>query len=440
MENNPPTEPPNQADQSDDSVHAPMESNSSQSYIPDAPSAASTDAIQQPVIISPTVIPASAPDVIDSASTPTVAAVVGQTQSEPIAPSLPIAPVVGSQPAEPSSTAPMAPQNPDRKAKKLKLSALILAVVLIFGGGAAAAYKGIVVPNKPANVLKTAIVNSIQQKQGSFVGNLSGSAATSSVAYKASFNGAVDNNAKAVDLHINLTVSGFTFPAEVRLVGGNIYFRVGSLTDLTSLLGSISPSYSALAQSIGSQISNKWFEVDSTLLDETPLKCYLNSNLGVTSDEISMLESQYSAHPFLTIDSTSNDTINNAKAEKFVVSLNDDKAAAYVSGLSSAPELKSLESCAGANNSKDLAKGTSSLADNDTTPLTIWVNKSTKQIVQVSEQSTAQDAKKDNLQASATETFTYGPVSILAPANAEPVTQLISTLEGALGSTKGSTL
>jgi hypothetical protein len=314
--------------------------------------------------------------------------------------------------------------------KFLKGLLIALLAVVIIGGGSAAAYEGVIVPNKPANVLKTSLVNSLQEKEANFSGTVQAQI-NSGIAYKIAYSGAEDSSTKSSDIKLNLTVSGVVFPVEARLVGGNIYIKVGDLSDIASLVKAYSPSASTIVSSLSSQVSNKWFEVDSTLIDEAgSTSCVLNTNLSLTKADVQLLEDQYGKNPFATIDSSSNVTLNGVKTEEFVLSINDNKLAPFAKGLNNLSIVKSLESC---DKGTTPTSETSSLADNDTTPLTIWVNKSTKRIVQISSHSTTQDKSKSGVVASGTVDLNYSPVSITAPQNAEPVTQLISSLETSLG-------
>src|SRR5262245_9196840 len=97
--------------------------------------------------------------------------------------------VVGSETAMPPQSGPTAPGQlppvsnyasntplplPPKKGGKFKKVALVLGAVLIVGGASAAAYVGVILPNKPENVLKQALVNSSQETQVSYKGTVEG--------------------------------------------------------------------------------------------------------------------------------------------------------------------------------------------------------------------------------------------------------------------------
>jgi hypothetical protein len=377
------------------------------------------------------------PDVIESANSAT-------TPVPPVLPTMPEAPVEaappaifvgGDLPAETSTAAAapdVSPQAKPRRRVSFKLKSVAIAVlgVLVVAGGSAAAYAGVIVPNKPANVLKSALLNSLQSKGGTFTGTVQGGPATGTgLAYKATISGASNTSAKAADISTNVTVSGVTFPFEAKLVGGSAYFKLGDLSNLTSLVNAYAPSDASLVKQLSGQISNKWFAVDSTLLNEAGGSCYMNINWTVSKADQTVLENDYAKEPFTTIVSSGSDTVNGQKTEKLVLSIDDDKATTYLNSVQGNLSIvKQLEKC----DKSASSKASNSLADHDKTPLTVWVDKSTKQIVQVSSASTAADAKKDNEKVSATIDFKTGTPTITAPTGAEPVTTLVANLETSL--------
>ncbi len=337
---------------------------------------------------------------------------------------MPPAPGQFSAPQAAYSTGPP-PAAPASKSGLFKKLALVLVAVLVIGGGSAAAYFGAVVPNKPANVLKSALVNSLQQKQTSFTGTLQASSGAGGLALKADVNGASNSTAKTADLQLNLTVSGVSFPVEARLVKDNVYIKVGDLSTIASLLGAYSPDAGSLATTLSDQLSNKWIVIDSTLLDESGASCILNNNWGLTQADIQLLENQYDKNPFVTIQSTASDSVNGHSAEKFVLSINDDKATAYGNSkvLDNLSIVKEIQKCD--KSATSLPDTSTATGDHKTTPITVWVDKSSKRIVKLA----LQDNSSKSATGSFTTTISYAPVSITAPANAEPAVQVLAQIE-----------
>lgn len=342
----------------------------------------------------------------------------------------PLSAVPSSPPLEP--TAPLSPANstvPPVAAKRSIKKPLIISIatIVLLVAAAGAAYAAIIVPNKPSNVLMAALENSLQIKQVSYKGSINLESAGSS--FKVVVTGAQDNTKHASDLNVDLTTSGITLPVEGRVVDKNLYFKVGDLSSINSLISLYAGSEATkITTVLNEQLANKWVVVDSTLLDQAGAGCFLNSNLSLTQADINLLAQQYKQHPFVTIQNSASDVVNGKNVTKYQLSIDDDKAAVYGDGLTNLSMFKSLETCA-----KNAATTTpKNIGDHDKTPLTIWVDKSTKQVVQIASQSTAQDAK-NGTKGSGQITFDYAPVSITAPSGATPALQVLANLEKALG-------
>jgi hypothetical protein len=227
-----------------------------------------------------------------------------------------------------------------------------------------------------------------------------------------------------------MTISGATLSFEARLVDGNIYVKVGDLSTITSLLGAYSPELDAAAKSVNATLSNQWIEIDSTLIKESGASCALDTSRSLTQSDLKLLESQYKLNNFVTIVSTSADTVNGKKVTKMVLSIDDDKASTFSKGLSQLSIVKDLRACA-----KDTKPMTALVpADHDKTPLTVWIDKGTKQVVQISSNSTAADAKNSNLKGTATIGLSYNNVKIPAPTSSKSALQVLTELENTLSS------
>jgi hypothetical protein len=390
----------------------------------------------QPTVDPPTALPtqpASNPEspvtAVDSVSAPTATS----DMTTPVVATPVVGGAMGQIPGQPISGS-VGSMPPKKRRSFLKPLLASLVALVIVGGGVAAAYVGVIVPNKPANVLKTALLNSLQQQQVSFTGSVAGS--DSGLSYKVAINGAEDSATKSSDAQLSITVSGVTFPIEIRLVDQNIYVKVGDLSSITSLINAIDPSDAGLVKSVSSQLSSKWIEIDSTLVNEAGLSCELNTDWTLSKADTTLLTTDYTKEPFTTINSSGGDTVNGQKTEKFNVTIDDNKLAAYSKGLNNLSVVKALNSCQKSGSTTDSNSAgavTDGLADGQKTPLTIWVDKNTKRIVQVGAQSTTGQGQ-DASQVSGVLDFTYGKVSISAPANAESALTLLTSLETTLGS------
>jgi hypothetical protein len=321
-----------------------------------------------------------------------------------------------------------APTSKRRLPKKpLLIGIIALVIVLIIAG---VVYAAVIVPNQPANVLKKALENTVKSPQASFSGTVNFS--SSGLSTKLDLSGAKDADAKAADIQGTATVSGVPISLEARYVNKNAYIKIGDLTPVASLANSFSPDLGSLVTQVNKQTANKWISVDSTLLDESGFSCAINDSWNLTQADINVLETNYDKSQFVTIKSTSNDTVAGQAAKKFVLSLNDDKMSAYIKSLGDLPTLKNAEKCSKNETSNPLGSF-SSVADHDNTPFTIWVSKSDKKIVQVNTSSTAKDKTKDDLTADATFQLKYNKVSITEPKGAVPAVQVLSNVENAIG-------
>ena len=131
----------------------------------------------------------------------------------------------------------------------------------------------------------------------------------------------------------------------------------------------------------------------------------------------------YLNQPFFTVNSQTADTLNSQAEYKMNVTMSHNLAQKYVAGLSNLNAFKSYAQCTGAKPSTSHA----TTVDNQTTPLTIWVNKSTNRIDKIETVGTAQ-AAKNGTSGTLDATISYANVNVQAPTQAIPVTQLIAQL------------
>src|SRR5665213_513962 len=438
---------------------------SAEPVVSDSNNVSPDEAYQPQVVVSPDVMPgpaAPAAPVMPTTVAPAPGAVTTGDFSAPAAPAAqpPQPPLPGQFTAAPPPAygtpgGPMPVQPAPKKSRSFKKLIIALAAVLVIGAGSAAAYVGIVVPNQPANVLKKALVNTLQQKQVSFKGTLEASSGAGGLAVKSDINAASNATAKTADVQLNLPISGVSFPIEARLVNNNVYVKVGDISTIASLIGTYSPDAGSLANTLSTQLSNKWIVIDSTLLDESGVSCALNGSWGLSQADIQLLETQYNKNPFVTIQSTSSDPVNGQAAQKFVLSIDDDKATAYANSKNLENNLsmvKTLQKC-DKSGTTTLPNTSNATGDHGKTPITIWIDKANKRIVKVALQDSGK-ASQGGATGNFTATLSYNPVSISAPPNAESAIQVFTNIQkdvasnpalanlfsGMSGSTSSSTL
>ena len=345
------------------------------------------------------------------------------TSTDPVntTPASSMPPVVGVAP-----TLNQEPSSPAKKglSKKVKLLLIGVAAIVVLAGSSAGAYYGVIVPNKPENLLKTGIANTLKQKQFSYEATVDAQAVDSSKAGAMPATNVVIKGANDLDkgtfkAEVTATVSGFKVTGEVRYVEENGYIRLGDLSTLKNLASSYSPE----AANALDKIQNQWIEVDKTLIKQAKADCALNTKLVFSDADLKQLGDAYDKTPFTTIKSKTADKVNGNAATKLELTIDDNKLGDYAKNFDNLSFVKQLKSC-----SKEVSDKAnySSLKDGDTTPLTIWVDKGTKRIVKIAGKTTDQDAKKDNVKGTVSVVLSYGAVTIDKPQGAKPVVQLIS--------------
>jgi hypothetical protein len=359
--------------------------------------------------------------------------------------------VTGGPPANPTFPAAAAPLTSlsapvPSKGHRLKALLIVLAGLIMLGGGSAAAYFAVIVPSKPANVLRTAVFNSINQNSISYNGMVNvaykgSDKSASTQSYTLSLSGSKNTSEKASDVNLGLEGYGIKFNIEARLADQNLYLKTGDLSTLAALAGSFVPSIAPAATTISKDVSNQWFEVDSSLLNSAGIGCYINNaDTALSQADLNLISSDYTQHGFVNILNTSSSTVNGQPAEKFVVNIDDDKAAGFASNLSQLSTFKSLNSCK-KGTSAAVSKSLATLkGDNKQTPLALWVSKATKQVVAISFTETAQEIAKTHTTGTAVVKLSYNNVSIPAPANSESVLQLYTKLAPTLSGLDSSGL
>ncbi len=325
--------------------------------------------------------------------------------------------------------------------KKLAVALTVVGAAAVLLGGAAAAYVGLIVPNKPENVLSQALKNTLLEKNFTTDGALELQAADNSKddampAMKAVFKSKSSVSDKTSALDMKLTASGVEIPVEARYIDKNLYFKVGDLSTLKPIvrpyaavfMGGDSGVADKMVDDVAQLVSNQWVLVDSTVLDSSDITCAVDS-LSLTEQDIQLLQDAYSKNPFATIKNHADDTVSGKSAIKYELAIDDNKTAKYIDGLpvDNLSFMKALSKCG------DMAKSdklnTSELADDDITPLKVWVDKANKRIVKIAGESTVKDAQNSNTKGSFEATISYGTVSVDKPANAKPVLQLFDELQ-----------
>lgn len=444
-----------QNENQNDSIHIPIQDDEVQDYTFSSNVAAGRDKPQpqsepqsqgEPQVISPTKIEVSEPAGVNEASTASNS--IQQPTSQTASPATPI-PSAESL-FQPDANAPasvMSPKDTGGK-KKAVLFIGILAVVLLLGGAFAAAYYGVIVPNKPENVLRQAVQNTAKQEYVNATAKVDvapvGSESSSVTAMKFEGKTASDVSNNAYEGSVKVVASGVDVTLDAKYVDKNAYVKVGSLDTVTSLLGASLSGGAENAQikteldKAVAVIENQWIEVDSTILDQANASCSLNSDYRFTDNDLKLLEDQFAKHSFISINNHSDDDVNGQKAKKYKLTLDTKKATEFADDkkLEELSFVKKLEECASDDKSvidpdslKDSVEENAPKDEKYTFDL--WVDSKQKVISKVAFSTDSQTKKPEDYKASVEVVLNYDKVTVTKPEDAKPVMQLFGDLQEA---------
>lgn len=326
---------------------------------------------------------------------------------------------------------------PKKSRSVLKIALLTLLGVGVLAGGSAAAYFGVVVPNKPENVLKAAVMNTLEQKSVTAKMNLEAKI-TDVPAFKAEATIKSDTKAKASSMDMKVTVSGVSLTGEMRYVDKSAYMKVGDFSNITDLVDSFAPEYGSQVNSINDKVADKWYEIDSTIIKEANADCALDIDSTLTDADYELITKLFEKSPFVTIASTANDTVDGKPAIKYVLNIDSKKSESFIKGLDQTSVIKKLNECdkqAGSisvTGDQDITKSVSDVAASDAEimPITIWVNKGSKLITKFATETTDKQ-EKEGASVKVDMTMDYASVSIAKPEGAKPITTLLTDLKDA---------
>ena len=361
----------------------------------------------------------------------------------PITTSTPPEPLVSKQPEELNlASAPVTGINPAVEPKKgfrawfsgqhfWRKVALICAVIVVLLGASAAAFVTLYLPNQPWYMLDTALKDTMSQTN--FTANMTGvinPSGGSGLVLNANSQIAVNLVSKSIDLKVTPQIAGSNIPVEFRVVNDNLYVNA-DLSGANSLVALAGSTYASIFQDIASALSNRWIVFNSSLLDQSKdLRCLLNSSWVLSSSDSNYLVNSYLKKPFFSVTSATSDTVSGVPSEKLNVLMNDNEAASYLNGLSNLQAAKQYASCTGSHKNFN----TKILANNQSIPFTIWINKSNHLINKLQITISGALAKTAGFAGTITTTINYAPVTVKTPAQAVSFMQLLLQMESQLKS------
>lgn len=313
--------------------------------------------------------------------------------------------------------------------KKTGLIVGIVAGVLLLVGGAAAYYFGYMVPNKPENVLKSALVNTFSQDKVtsvSFEGNATLTEAGSDTKFSMDFSGGGDQEGKFnLTAAIDAVVTNVT--VDVRSVDGKTFYaKVGGLAGLPELMAQSGNEVAALYAPLLAAIDDQWYEINQSFIEQMTGQTSVTPTLSEADRQ--KIAQAYEANPFLTVTETlASEQVAGVDSHHYKVVVDGPKLQAFISAIEAA-NIESLGLTAEMFTSlKDSVKD-ASFADY---PMEVWIAKDSKLFTQFA--FSVQDTE-----ASATVRLTFKdynqPVTVEKPEEAKSILEVLNSFyESILG-------
>lgn len=316
------------------------------------------------------------------------------------------------------------------------LFAGIAAGLILLTGGSAAAYYGIYLPNTPENILKKSISNALTAPatSGKGSGNIKDK---DSAAIFLNYALQQDTTKNTFNIVLDAAFSGVKLPVEVRSVDKSLFFKVGDLATLKGVAALYAPETGPLIDEVSKKVSNQWIEVDQSLLNSVfkDEKCnpFSSTAYKFTDNDSKELLSVYDKNEFVSIKNASDDTIEGRTVTKMELGVDQSKSDAFGKELEQTAFFKRINEC-----SKGVSPGSKQPTDQfkGTSDLTVWVDKSQKEIVKL-----ALAIKDDQAEGSFDFTYNKDKVDIVRPESSKPLMQVVGELgplfQGVLGGLGG---
>jgi len=230
--------------------------------------------------------------------------------------------------------------------KGLFIGLIVSAIVLLLSGGAAAAYFGYYLPNKPENVLKRALVNSFDLKKAKtihFSGEITSDEGETSIPLSMTFQGATDTESGAFDVKAELDILLTTLALDARTTDGKtFYFKVGGLDDMAGLLDSMAQADPVSAMdaailsgylSVFQGLNEQWVELSRNAAEQLGIAAESEPNM-LSVDRQKIVDA-YLANEFLIIkEKLADEDIKGVKSHHYKIDIDKAKLKAFAAELS----------------------------------------------------------------------------------------------------------
>lgn len=367
---------------------------------------------------SPNLPPQTNTESITPSQTTPGPAVTQPTQPEVVAPTVsgPTPALIQSttdaavtQPAVNQTIPTPTPPTPNKGVKKIGMvPAVIIALVLLLGASAAA-YVGVVVPNKPENVWNTAVKNTAkgmdkltayteQQKEikgaktnGSFkLETKSGVKADGT--FQGSYYGSESNTTASMSVAGSKVQFDLLTHKTENADSPDIYMRVNGLDGLSSVLGATDPSTAKFL----STIDNQWYYIDHTVVDKALSSVYqADKQPTLSPDDVIAIEKAINdvnrQYLFTTDESKSvlkvssfvgKEKVDDRTMYHYKVTVNKENTKSYLTALTAAlkqtklSEMYKDQDLGKALGLDELSKSVDNIKDDETAD--VWIDAKTK--------------------------------------------------------------
>jgi hypothetical protein len=314
--------------------------------------------------------------------------------------------------------------------KKLLVALIIAVVIVVLGGGVAAAYFGYVAPNKPENVLKTALMNTFDSqkvKSEHFNGKLSMKDKESNMTMAATFTGGANSDgAFEVKADVDAVVTKLTLDAR-STDGKTLYLKVGGLEGLPELLNAYddtaTPEDAAIAKAMTpviASLNNQWVEINQSILSQFGIDADTSTKLSQA--DLNKLADAYAKHQFLSVqEKLASEKISDMDSYHYKVAVDKTELKAFVTAVKDA-KIDSLKVTQ--DNVTDFNNMVKDV-DFSKYPLDVWITKDTKFIDQVT---FTYGDKESTVNARLTVVDYNKPVTVVKPTGAKSILEVISEL------------
>lgn len=313
-------------------------------------------------------------------------------------------------------------QGGKKKWKVLGVSAFVL-IALIIGF-----YYLIYLPNTPQNILKKSVENALKMDKISGSGTLGFKQNNSDSGFSLAYALQTDTTKNAASVKAEAAVGEIKIPFEARTVENSAYLKLDDLSGVATLAtGFLGPESGAAIGKLGKQISGQWIEFDQSVTQGSGADtCTAGLTSQLSDEDIKQIIDLYNQNMFIDIKSTASDTIDGRSVTKAELGINQEKAKAFGASTQQLDIVKKLTSCS--STASGVGSDQASSLESSDAKLTVWVDKSKKEIVKIG----LEGSDSDNT-TTLDFTFNSDPVDIQKPEGAIPATQLLGQVLPLLG-------